>query len=164
LPSRWRGGEAGGARNGAAVTVHDLPALNAALNGTAALLLAAGYVMIRRGHVRRHRACMLSALAVSALFLVSYVVYHLEAGSVRFTAGGPVRAVYLAILATHVPLAAAIVPLALVTATKALRGRFDSHRRIARWTLPLWLYVSVTGVLIYLMLYRWFPSAELLAR
>ncbi len=146
------------------MSVHDLPAVNAALNATAAVLLTTGYVMIRRGHVRRHQACMLSALAVSALFLVCYVVYHLEAGSVGFTAGGPIRYVYLAILATHVPLAALIVPLALLTASRALRGRFDRHRRIARWTLPLWLYVSVTGVLIYLMLYEWFPSAELLAR
>ena len=149
---------------GAPVSVHDLPAVNAALNGAAALLLTTGWLMIRRGHVRRHRACMLSALLVSTLFLVSYVVYHLEVGSVRFTAAGPARAVYLGILATHVPLAALIVPLALVTARRALRGRFDSHRRIARWTLPLWLYVSVTGVLIYFMLYWWFPSAELLAR
>ena len=146
------------------IGVHDLPALNAALNATAAVLLVTGFAMIRRGRVLQHRACMLSALAVSTLFLVSYVVYHLEAGSVRFTAGGWARPVYYAILLTHVPLAALIVPLALVTAWLALRGRFDRHRRIARWTLPLWIYVSVTGVLIYLMLYQWFPSTEIPAR
>jgi uncharacterized membrane protein YozB (DUF420 family) len=145
------------------VSVHDLPALNAALNAAAAVLLVTGFFLIRRGRVLQHRACMLSALAVSTLFLVSYVVYHLEAGSVRFTAGGWARPVYYAILVTHVPLAALIVPLALLTAWRALRGRFDRHRRIARWTLPLWIYVSVTGVLIYLMLYRWFPSTDILA-
>ena len=146
------------------MSVHDLPALNAALNATAAVLLVTGFAMIRRGRVLQHRACMLSALAVSTLFLVSYVVYHLEAGSVRFTAGGWPRSAYYAILLTHVPLAALIVPLALLTAWRALRGRFDRHRRIARWTLPLWIYVSVTGVLIYLMLYHWFPSTDVLAR
>jgi uncharacterized membrane protein YozB (DUF420 family) len=146
------------------VSIHDLPALNAALNATAAVLLVTGFAMIRRGRVRQHRLCMLSALAVSTLFLVSYVVYHVEAGSVGFTAGGWARPVYYAILLTHVPLAALIVPLALLTAWRALRGRFDRHRKIARWTLPLWIYVSVTGVLIYLMLYRWFPSTDILAR
>jgi len=143
------------------VSVHDLPAVNAGLNAAAAVLLVTGYAFIRRGRVRQHQACMLSALAVSTLFLACYVVYHLEAGSVRFTAGGLPRLAYFAILATHVPLAALVVPLALVTAFRALHARFDAHRRIARWTLPVWLYVSVTGVLIYCMLYRWFPSAEL---
>ncbi|HUP02317.1 MAG TPA: DUF420 domain-containing protein [Gemmatimonadota bacterium] len=143
------------------IALHDLPLVNASLNGAAAALLAAGYGFIRRGQVARHRACMLCALAVSALFLISYLVYHAQVGSVRFTAGGWPRTLYFAILLTHTPLAASIVPLALVTAWQALSGRFDRHVRIARWTLPLWLYVSVTGVLIYMMLYQWFPSNEL---
>ena len=144
------------------IGVHDLPALNAALNAVAATLLVVGYVFIRRGQVARHRACMISALLVSVAFLVSYVVYHVEAGSVRFTETGWPRVAYFAILVTHVPLAALIVPLALLTAWRALRGQFDRHVRIARWTLPLWLYVSVTGVMIYFMLYRLWPSEEIL--
>lgn len=143
------------------IEVHDLPAVNAGLNAVATVLLVTGYAMIRRGKVARHKACMLSALVVSAAFLACYVVYHLEAGSVRFTAGGWPRYLYYAVLVTHVPLAALVLPLALVTVGRALRGRFHSHRRIARWTFPIWLYVSVTGVLIYLMLYHWFPSAEI---
>ena len=142
------------------IEVHDLPALNAALNSVAALLLVAGHLYVRRGRIDRHRLCMGTALVVSALFLASYVVYHLEAGSVRFTAGGWPRIVYYAILVTHVPLAAAILPLALVTAARGLRGRIEAHVRIARWTWPLWLYVSVTGILVYLMLYQWCPSTE----
>jgi putative membrane protein len=142
------------------IEVHDLPALNAALNSVATLLLVAGHLFVRRGRIDRHRLCMGAALVVSALFLASYVAYHLQAGSVRFTAGGWPRAAYYAILVTHVPLAAAILPLALVTAARGLRGRIEAHVRIARWTWPLWLYVSVTGVLIYLMLYQWFPSSE----
>lgn len=142
------------------IEVHQLPALNAALNSVAAGLLVVGHVFVRRGRIDRHRLCMGAALVVSALFLTSYVVYHVQAGSVRFTAQGWPRAVYYAILVTHVPLAAAILPLALVTATRGLRNRIAAHVRIARWTWPLWLYVSVTGVLIYLMLYQWFPSAE----
>jgi putative membrane protein len=143
------------------IGVHDLPALNAALNATAGTLLLAGYASIRRGKVARHRACMIAALVVSTAFLASYVVYHAEAGSVRFTVEGWPRIVYYAILVTHVPLAALIVPLALATATLGLRGRFDRHVRIARWTLPVWLYVSVTGVMIYFMLYHLWPSAEI---
>ena len=144
--------------------VHDLPALNATLNAVAAALLLTGFVLIRRGKVSHHRACMIAALFVSTAFLASYVVYHLQAGSVRFTTGGWPRGLYFAILTTHVPLAALVVPLALITLTRALRARFDRHRRIARWTLPIWLYVSVTGVLVYLMLYHWFPSSEIPAR
>jgi putative membrane protein len=120
--------------------------------------------MIRRGKVRYHRACMIAALVISAAFLASYVIYHVEVGSVRFTAGGWARVVYFVILTTHVPLAALVLPLALITLSRALRARFDSHRRIARWTLPIWLYVAVTGILVYLMLYRWFPSSEIPAR
>jgi len=131
-----------------------LPGLNATLNGLSAVLLTTGYVFIRRGDREAHRRCMLGALAVSAAFLVSYVIYHLNAGSRPFAGQGPVRLVYFAILLTHVVLAAAIVPLALVTATRGLRGQLDRHTRIARWTLPIWLYVSVTGVVIYLMLYQ----------
>jgi uncharacterized membrane protein YozB (DUF420 family) len=146
------------------IELHDLPALNATLNATAAALLLVGFAMIRRGKVPYHRACMIGALIVSAGFLASYVVYHLEAGSTRFTTAGWPRVLYFAILSTHVPLAALVLPLALITLSRALRGRFDRHRRIARWTLPIWLYVSVTGVLVYLMLYRWFPSTDVLVR
>lgn len=140
---------------------HDLPAVNAALNAVAATLLVTGHAFIRRGRISRHRACMTAALAVSALFLVSYVVYHAEVGSVRFTVGGWPRLLYFAVLATHVPLAATVVPLALLTMRRALRGEFDRHVRLARWTYPIWLYVSVTGVMVYLMLYHLWPSAEL---
>jgi putative membrane protein len=135
-------------------TVSDLPAVNATLNGVAAILLVLGYVCIKRGDRRRHQRYMLAALTTSALFLVSYVTYHLNAGSRPFPGQGPIRLVYFAILITHVVLAAAIVPLALITATRGLRSQFDRHVRIARWTLPIWLYVSVTGVVIYLMLYE----------
>ena len=131
-----------------------LPGLNASLNALSATLLSVGYVFIRRRQIGRHRACMLAALATSALFLTSYVVYHLHVGSVPFTGQGLVRRVYFAILITHIILAVAIVPLVLVTVSRALTRRFDRHRTIARVTLPLWLYVSVTGVVIYLMLYR----------
>ena len=131
-----------------------LPALNALLNTTAAALLAWGWTLIRRGHREKHRRVMLAAFATSVLFLASYLVYHAQAGSVRFQKTGPIRTVYLTILLTHTVLAAAVAPLALVTLTRALKGRFESHRAIARWTLPVWLYVSVTGVVVYLMLYR----------
>jgi uncharacterized membrane protein YozB (DUF420 family) len=131
-----------------------LPHLNAVLNATSFLLLVAGLYNILRGRVGAHRVCMLSALVVSALFLVSYVVYHAQYGSVRFTGQGLVRPVYFVILITHVSLAVAIVPLVFVTARRALRGDFARHRRIARWTYPLWLYVSITGVVVYLMLYQ----------
>ena len=136
------------------MTISDLPALNATLNGTAALLLMAGYVLIRTGRQEAHKRCMLGALAASVLFLVSYVIYHASTGSRAFTGTGPVRIVYFTILITHVVIAVAIVPLALITANRGLRARFDRHIRIARWTLPIWLYVSVTGVVIYLMLYQ----------
>ena len=135
------------------MSVSDLPALNATLNGVAALFLLAGYVFIKRRQIGAHRACMLSAFAASALFLVSYVIYHANAGSKPFPGTGSARVVYFFILITHVVLAAAILPMAIVTLSRALRERFDLHVRIARWTLPLWLYVSVTGVGIYVMLY-----------
>lgn len=136
------------------MTVRDLPTLNAILNATSAVLLAAGYVLIRQGRQAAHRKVMIAALGSSALFLVSYLVYHAQVGSVRFTGQGLIRTVYFTILVSHTVLAAAIVPLVLVTVSRALRGRFEAHRRIARITLPLWGYVSVTGVVIYWMLYR----------
>ena len=131
-----------------------LPHVNAALNALSFLLLLAAFYKIKRGDVRAHRRLMLSALAVSGLFLVCYVAYHAQYGSVRFTGRGAVRAVYFLILITHIILAAAIVPLVVVTVVRALRGDFARHRRVARWTYPLWLYVSVTGVVVYLMLYH----------
>src|SRR5215204_414208 len=130
-----------------------LPHINAALNATSFLLLVAAFYQIRRGNVQAHRRLMLSALAVSGLFLVSYVVYHARYGSVRFQGQGAVRSVYFIILVTHFILAAAIVPLVAVTLRRALNGDFARHRRIARWTYPIWLYVSITGVVVYLMLY-----------
>ncbi len=133
-----------------------LPGLNASLNALSAIFLSVGYVFIRQRHIGRHRACMLAALATSALFLTSYVVYHWQVGSVPFAGQGVVRRVYFAILITHIILAVVIVPLVLVTVSRALTRRFDRHRTIARVTLPLWLYVSVTGVVIYLMLYRFY--------
>jgi len=136
------------------VTLRDLPALNAALNGAAALALIVGFWLIRRGHWRAHRAAMLTALGLSAAFLTSYLVYHFNVGSVRFSGEGWVRRLYLGILLTHTVLAAAVPVLALVTLSRALRRHFPRHRAIARWTLPIWLYVSVTGVVIYWMLYR----------
>ncbi|MBM3820452.1 MAG: DUF420 domain-containing protein [Acidimicrobiia bacterium] len=134
--------------------VSDLPALNATLNAIATAFLLTGYVLIRRGRRKAHERCMLGALVTSALFLTSYVVYHANAGSRPFSGEGAVRVVYFAILMTHIPLAAAILPLALTTTVRGLRGQFDRHTRLARWTLPLWLYVSVTGVVIYVMLYQ----------
>lgn len=136
------------------IGVRDLPALNALLNTTSAVLLICGYTLIRRGRKQAHRRVMLAAFAVSILFLISYLVYHFQVGSVRFQKTGLVRSAYLGVLFTHTALAAAVPPLAIVTLARGLRGRFDRHRRIARWTLPIWLYVSVTGVLVYLMLYR----------
>ncbi len=134
--------------------ISDLPGLNAILNGTAAMFLVAGYTLIRRGKRVLHKRCMLSALTASALFLTSYVTYHWHAGSRPFPGTGAIRIVYFAILITHVLLAMTILPLALVTTARGLLGQYDRHVRIARWTLPIWLYVSVTGVVIYLMLYR----------
>lgn len=136
------------------MTVQDLPAVNAALNGTAAVLLVWGFALIRRGRKRTHRNVMLAAFTVSAAFLACYLIYHAQAGVVRFVRTGPIRAVYFTILLTHTLLAVAVPPLAIVTLSRGLRARFDRHRAIARWTLPIWLYVSVTGVVVYWMLYR----------
>ena len=136
------------------IDVTILPTVNATLNGLAAVLLSAGWLFIRRRRIAAHRACMVSAFTVSSLFLISYVAYHLQVGSVRYTGTGWTRTLYFCILITHVILAAAIVPLALVTITRAARGQYERHKRIARITLPIWLYVSVTGVIVYLMLYH----------
>ena len=134
--------------------ISDLPALNATLNALSAVFLTIGYVLIRRGDRVNHQRAMLSALGTSAIFLVSYVVYHANVGSKPFPGQGAARWFYFTILVTHIVLAAVILPMALVTAARGLRGRFDRHVRLARWTLPLWMYVSVTGVVIYLMLYQ----------
>ncbi len=136
------------------LAIHQLPALNAALNATSAILLACGYRFIRRRESRAHRACMIAAFSVSILFLISYLTYHYQVGSVRFPGTGWLRTTYLTILATHTVLAALVPPLAIVTLSRALRQRFDKHRRLARWTLPIWMYVSVTGVIVYWMLYH----------
>jgi uncharacterized membrane protein YozB (DUF420 family) len=133
--------------------IQDLPAVNAALNALSAAFLSAGYALIRNGRRQAHQRCMLAALATSTVFLACYVVYHANVGSRPFGGQGAVRLLYFSILITHVVLAASVVPLALVTASRGLRQRLDAHVRIARWTLPIWLYVSVTGVVIYLMLY-----------
>jgi uncharacterized membrane protein YozB (DUF420 family) len=130
------------------------PALDATLNLASAILLTFGFVFIRRREVAAHRACMISAVGTSTLFLVCYLWYHAHHGVTRFPGRGGVRAVYFTLLTTHTILAAAIVPLVIVTLVRALRRTFDRHRRIARWTLPLWVYVSLTGVVVYWMLYR----------
>lgn len=130
-----------------------LPTVNASLNALAALLLIVGFVFVRRRQIQAHRVCMVAAFSCSVLFLVSYLYYHYNVGSVRYSGTGTLRTVYLTILATHIVLAAAVPFLAIVTLVRALRERWDRHRAIARWTLPIWLYVSVTGVVIYLMLY-----------
>jgi len=135
-----------------------LPALNAVLNATSASFLVLGYSFIRQKRILPHKICMVAAVTTSTAFLVSYLYYHAQVGSVRFQGEGWVRPVYFAILLSHTVLAATIVPLVIVTLTRALRGQYDRHRRIARWTLPLWLYVSVTGVVIYLMLYHLYAS------
>jgi putative membrane protein len=136
------------------VTVHDLPALNATLNGLSGILLAVGWLLIRARRVAAHRGFMIAAFVTSSIFLVSYVIYHAQVGSVRFTREGWVRPLYYAILITHVTLAATVPPLAIVTLWRGLSGRFARHRAIARWTFPIWMYVSITGVLVYVLLYQ----------
>jgi len=133
-------------------------ALNATLNASSAVLLSTGYWMIRRGRVLAHKSCMGLAFLSSTAFLVSYLLYHARVGSVAFRGQGWIRPVYFALLASHTILAAAIVPLAVITLSRALREQFDRHKRIARWTLPLWLYVSVTGVVIYFLLYHLYAA------
>jgi putative membrane protein len=136
------------------VTVHDLPAVNASLNALSGVLLLCGYALMRLRRIELHRRFMIAAFATSGLFLVCYVVYHAQVGSVRFTRDGVVRPIYFTILATHVALAFTVVPLAIITLSRGLKGRYPQHRRIARWTFPVWLYVSVTGVLVYVLLYQ----------
>lgn len=136
------------------IRLHDLPALNAVLNATAAVLLVCAYILIRRGRREAHKRVMLAAFTVSTLFLISYLTYHAQVGSVRYPHPGAIRTVYLIILFTHTVLAAAVPVLAIVTLRRGLAGNFVRHKAIARWTLPIWLYVSVTGVVVYLMLYQ----------
>lgn len=138
----------------------DLPTLNATLNATSAILLTAGYRFIRRRQITAHKRCMLAACTVSALFLVSYLTYHYYVGSMPFRGRGWVRPLYLTILISHTILAATIVPLAIVTVFRAWKADFRKHARLARWTLPIWLYVSVTGVIVYVMLYQLFPQTS----
>jgi putative membrane protein len=136
------------------MSIADLPTLNAILNSISAVLLVTGHHFIRQNQTTRHRACMIAAFITSSLFLLSYLIYHYNVGSVKFQGQGIVRPIYFAILLTHTVLAAVIVPMIFITFVWALKGRFDRHRAIARWTFPLWLYVSVTGVVVYLMLYH----------
>ena len=137
------------------------PAINATLNGTSAVLIVTGRSLIKRGRVAAHRACMIAAVGASSLFLVCYLYYHAHAGVIHFQGQGLVRPVYFAILTTHTILAAVIVPLVIITLARAWSGNFDRHRAIARWTFPVWLYVSVTGVVIYVMVYRLYAGASL---
>lgn len=135
-----------------------LPHLNAFLNGTSAVLLMSGYAFIKQSRVRAHRTCQLAAVVTSTLFLGSYLTYHYFHGTTRFAGQGIVRPLYFIILISHTILAITVVPLVLITLFRAARGDFERHRRIARWTLPIWLYVSVTGVIVYLMLYQIYPA------
>jgi uncharacterized membrane protein YozB (DUF420 family) len=140
------------------MSISDLPTLNAILNSISAILLTVGYVFIRQKKINAHRTCMISAFLTSTLFLISYLTYHYHHGATKFSGQGIARSVYFTILITHTILAAAIVPMIFMTFGRALRERFDKHRKIARWTLPFWLYVSVTGVIVYLMLYHLYPA------
>lgn len=134
--------------------LRQLPTLNACLNTISAILLIRGYLLIRRRRIEAHKRTMLAAFAVSTLFLVSYLVYHYNVGSVKFQGQGTIRVVYFTILLTHTMLAAVVAPMILVTLWRAWKNQFDRHRKLARYTLPIWLYVSVTGVVVYLMLYH----------
>jgi len=136
------------------IQISDLPAVNATLNATATLMLITGYMLIRQGNREAHKKVMIAAFAVSCLFLISYLVYHSQVGAVRYEKTGAIRTVYFFILITHIVLAAFVPFLALITLIRGLQARYDKHRRIARWTLPIWLYVSVTGVIVYWMLYQ----------
>jgi len=135
------------------------PALNASLNGTSAVLLLTGRVLIAKRRMAAHRVCMIAAMAASALFLICYLFFHWKVGNILFLGHGWARPVYFAILISHVTLAIVIVPMTIVTLSRGLKARYDKHRAIARWTWPLWMYVSVTGVIVYFMLYRWFPHS-----
>jgi putative membrane protein len=135
------------------------PALNASLNGASAILLLTGRLLISQGKIAAHRACMIAAMTASALFLCCYLFFHYEAGNILFLGQGWVRPVYFTILISHVTLAIVIVPLAIITLNRGLKARYSAHRAIARWTWPLWMYVSITGVIVYFMLYQWFPHS-----
>ena len=137
------------------IGISDLATVNAGLNATAAVLIGTGFYFIKRKNIQAHKACMIAAMVVSAVFLTSYLVYHYNVGSVRFTKQGWIRGVYFPLLLTHTVLAAVVLPMILRSAFLALKGRFGKHVRIARWTFPVWMYVSVTGVIVYIMLYRW---------
>jgi putative membrane protein len=139
------------------IDYYSLAPLNSILNASAAVLLMAGFICVRRRWIRAHRACMLTAFVVSTAFFISYLTYHYHVGDVRFQGYGIIRPIYFTILITHIVLAAAIVPLVLTTLWRALRGDFQKHRRIARWTWPIWMYVSITGVVVYVMCYRIYP-------
>jgi uncharacterized membrane protein YozB (DUF420 family) len=136
------------------MTLNDLPAVNASLNALSGVLLLIGYVLIRNRRIEQHRRVMIAAFAASTLFLLFYVIYHAQVGSVRFPRQGLVRPLYFTILVTHVTLAATVPPLAIITLSRGLKARYTQHRRIARWTFPIWMYVSVTGVLVYVLLYQ----------
>jgi uncharacterized membrane protein YozB (DUF420 family) len=136
------------------MTVHDLPAVNATLNAVSGVLLVIAYALIRARRIEQHRKVMIAAFVTSSLFLACYLVYHAQVGSVRFTRHGFVRPLYFTILITHVTLAAVVLPMAIVTLSRGLKRRYPQHRAIARWTFPIWLYVSVTGVLVYVLLYQ----------
>ena len=135
------------------------PALNASLNGTSAVLLLAGRVLIAKGRIAAHRFCMIAAVVASALFLACYLYFHARVGNIVFLRHGVWRMVYLAVLIPHFTLAMVIVPMVVITLSRGLRARYDKHRAIARWTWPLWMYVSITGVIVYFMLYQWFPHS-----
>jgi uncharacterized membrane protein YozB (DUF420 family) len=135
------------------------PALNASLNGTSVVLLLTGRSMIARGRIAAHRACMIAAVVASGLFLSCYLYFHFHVGNILFLGQGIWRPIYFAILIPHVTLAIVIVPMVIITLNRGLRARYDRHRAIARWTFPLWMYVSVTGVIVYFMLYQWFPHS-----
>ena len=136
------------------IGISDLATVNAALNATSAILIGGGVYFIKRKNINAHKACMIAALATSTLFLASYLIYHYNVGSVRFTKPGWIRNVYFPLLISHTILAAVVLPLVLRTAFLAFKGRFANHMRIAKWTFPTWMYVSVTGVIVYLMLYH----------
>ena len=137
------------------IGISDLATVNAGLNATAAVLIGTGFYFIKQKNIQAHKACMIAAMVVSAVFLTSYLVYHYNVGSVRFTKQGWIRGVYFPLLLTHTVLAAVVLPMILRSAFLALKGRFGKHVGIARWTFPVWMYVSVTGVIVYIMLYRW---------
>jgi len=145
------------------MTVHDLPIVNATLNGLSTVFIASGWFFIKTDRKQQHIVCMSSAVVTSTLFLACYVIYHIKVGHVPFPHIGWITTFYYSMLASHVLLAFTTLPLVIMTLIPALRARYDKHRRIARWTMPIWLYVSVTGVLVYMMLYQWFPPAAVSA-